>query len=908
LTELAVAPAPAARYAAPALLRDGTSVRIRAIRPGDKAALSRHFAALGPESRYFRFFGMKKALTDEELRYFTEPDFQRHVGLVALRLDHGREEIVAVARYTPSQEAPDDPRKAEFAVAVADAWQGRGLGTALLEHLAHVALANGVTEFEADVLGHNTRMVTMLRATGFALQLTNRGGIFRYTFPTDESEDRVHASELRIWSAAAESLRGVLGPRAVAVVGASQRPGTIGWALVENLKEYGFTGPVYPVHPTQPLIQGLTAYRRLADVPRPVDLVVVAVPAQAVEAVVAEAAEAGARGVVVISAGFAEVSDEGRAAQDRIRDLAREAGMRLIGPNCMGLLNTDPRFSLDATFAPLFPPAGNVGFLSQSGALGLAVLDYARALHIGMSSFVSVGNKADVSGNDLLAYWKDDPRTEVVALYLESFGNPRRFARLAPEVARRKPIVAVKSGRSAAGTRAASSHSAALACLDVGVDALFEQAGVIRTETLEDLFDVVTLLATQPVPPGPRVGVVTNAGGPGILLADACEARGLKLPELEEGTVAALRAFLPAHAGVRNPVDMIASATPADFARAVAAVGADANVDSVVAIYVPPMVTRPEEVAAAIAEGAGRVPAHKPLLTVFLSSKGAPDVLASGPRGRLPSYSFPENAARALAAAERYGRWRARARGNLRHLDATARLTVRDVVDGALQGRDGTVWLDPAQVESVLRAAGIQMATSRQVPAAQAAVAADAMGYPLVAKAVAPGLLHKSDVGGVILGLDAADQVALAAVTLRERMAKAGHTLKDVLLQREVRGGIEALVGVVADPTFGPLLVCGLGGVQVELLRDASFRLPPVSDLDAEEMIDRLRLRALLDGYRGAPPGDRAALVELLQRVSALVEAIPELRELDLNPVKLLPPGRGAVVVDARFCIARPGA
>jgi acetyl coenzyme A synthetase (ADP forming)-like protein len=898
----------AAGYSAPALLRDGTSVLIRAIRPGDRASLLRHFAALGPESRYFRFFGMKKELTEEELRYFTEPDFERHVGLVAVRLEGASAEILGVARYTPAQDAPDDPHQAEFAVAVADTWQGRGVGTALLEHLAQVALANGVTEFEADVMGQNTRMVAMLRATGFALQLTSGGGIFRYRFPTEESEDHAHASELRMRSAAARSLGGVLAPRSVAVVGASRRPGTIGWALVENLKRHGFKGPVYPVHPSEREIQGLVAYPRLAEVPAPVDLVVVAVPAVAVEGVVAEAAQVRARGVVVISAGFAEVSDEGRARQDGVRDLARQAGMRLIGPNCMGVLNTDPAVCLDATFAPFFPPAGNVGFLSQSGALGLAVLDYARALHIGISSFVSVGNKADVSGNDLLAYWKDDPRTDVIALYLESFGNPRRFARLAPEVARHKPIVAVKSGRSAAGTRAASSHSAALACLDVGVDALFEQAGVIRTETLEDLFDVVTLLATQPVPAGPRVGVVTNAGGPGILLADACEARGLKLPELDQATVATLRTFLPPHAGVRNPVDMIASATPEHFARAVAAVGADESVDSVVAMYVPPLVTRPEEVAEAIARAAGAVPPHKPVLTVFLSSKGAPDVLASGPRGRLPSYSFPENAARALAAVERYGRWRGRPRGEQRHLDGSARKAVRDVVERALEGREGPVWLEPAAVEAILSAAGIAMPASRVVPVGEAAAVADQMGYPLVAKAVAPGLLHKSDVGGVILGLEGADQVALAVASVRERMARAGHTLQEVILQREVRGGIEALVGVVADPTFGPLLVCGLGGVQVELLRDASFRLPPVSDLDAAEMIDRLRLRALLDGYRGAPPGDRGALVDLLQRVSALVEAMPELRELDLNPVKILPPGRGALAVDARLCLARPGA
>jgi acetate---CoA ligase (ADP-forming) len=905
VTAAFVAAPAAARYAAPALLRDGSSISIRAIRPDDKERLQRHFAALGRESRYFRFFGFKKELSEQELRFFTEPDFVGHVGLVAVRLLHGEEEIVGVARYTPCEEGKAAPHRAEFAVAVADAWQGRGVGTALLEHLVQVGMAGGITELCGDVLGGNTRMCDMLRGLGCTLHGTGTGAVIHFTLGTDGSDGLTEASDRRAWHAATESLRGVLSPRSVAVVGASRRTGTIGHALVANLREHGFTGEVYAVNPSDGPIQGLPAYPALRDVPRPVDLVVVAVPAAAVEDVVAQAAEVGARGVVVISAGFAEVSPEGRLVQDRIRDLAREAGMRLIGPNCMGILNTEPAVSMNATFAPLFPPPGNVGILSQSGALGLAVLDYARALDIGVSSFVSVGNKADVSGNDLLAYWKDDPRTEVIALYLESFGNPRRFARLAPEVARTKPIVAVKSGRSAAGTRAASSHSAALACLDVGVDALFEQAGVIRTETLEDLFDVVTLLATQPVPAGPRVAVVTNAGGPGILLADACEARGLSLPELGEETVGRLRAFLPVQAGVRNPVDMIASASADDFARAIAAVGADPGIDSVVAVYVPPLVTRPEDVAAAVARGAGEVPAHKPVLTVFLSSKGTPAVLASGPRGRLPSYSFPENAARALAAAERYGRWRARPRGEVARLDAGAHRAARAVVERALARGGDPAWLELEEVGELLATAGIALVASALVAPEDAPSRAEGMGFPLVAKAVSPGLLHKSDVGGVVMGLQSVAEVERAVAALRERLDAAGRPLAAVLLQPEVRGGIEALVGVVDDPTFGPLVVCGLGGVQVELLRDASFRMPPLSDLDAAEMIDRLRLRALLDGYRGAPAGDRGALIRLLQQVSALVEAVPEVRELDLNPVKVLPPGHGAVPVDARIRVGR---
>ena len=439
----------------------------------------------------------------------------------------------------------------------------------------------------------------------------------------------------------------------------------------------------------------------------------------------------------------------------------------------------------------------------------------------------------------------------------------------------------------------------------MAVDALFEQAGVIRTETLEVLFDVVALLATQPVPAGPRVAVVTNAGGPGILLADACEARGLLLPELAPETTTRLRAFLPATASVRNPVDLIASASPEAFERALEVVGADPNVDALVAIYVPPLAINTEEVAEAIARGAGQVPAGKPVATVFLSSKGAPPSIACGPRGKLPSYSFPENAARALAAAVKYGRWKARPPGTAVALDPAACEKARQVVERALAAGESPRWLEPADVEAVLTAAGIPLAQSKIVPPEEAAASSEAMGYPLVAKAVAPGLLHKSDVGGVILGLDSKAATATAVKTLRERLARVGKDLHAVQLQREVRRGIEALVGVVSDPTFGPLVVCGLGGVQVELLRDASFRMPPVTDLDAAEMLDRLRLKPLLEGYRGAPAGDRDALLTLVQRVSALVEAVPELREMDLNPVKVLPPGQGVVVVDARIRVGR---
>ncbi len=889
-------------YAADELLRDGRSIHIRAIRPQDKARLREHFGRLSQQSVYFRFLGYKKALSEQEIARFTELDFVRHVGLVATLGVDERESFIGVSRYVRG----DDPSRAEVAFAVLDEYQGLGIGTLLLTHLARIARQSGITEFEADVLGENNRMLEVFARSGFGVHRSSKAGVIHISISTGLTKQSIEASETREWLAAAQSMGRVLKPRSLALVGASRDASKIGGALLANIRREGFKGAVYPINPSAAEVQGLKSYPSISAVGAPIDLALIAVPAQAVEQMVDECARAGVQAVVVISAGFAEVSQAGREAERRLTELARASGMRLVGPNCMGVINTDPAVSLNATFAPSEPLPGNIGMFTQSGALGIAILDYARARGLGFSTFVSAGNRADVSNNDLLAYWMSDPRTSVVVLYLESVGNPRKFARLAPAVARHKPIVAVKSGRSAAGTRAASSHSAALANLDVAVEALFAQAGVIRTNTLEEMFDVVATLAAQPIPRGPRVGVVTNAGGPGILLADACEAHGLTLPQLAEETLSELRSFLPDRSGFSNPIDMTASAGARDYERAVALVGNDPGVDALIAIYIPPMVTRPEEIAAGIANGVARVPSEKPVLTVFISTARVPESLNAGPRGQLPCYAFPESAAMALAASYRFGCWRARPRGESVSLEPFARDVVRAVVERVLKDSAQACWLEPRDLATVLRAAGIETAAAEQTTAAEAPTVADRLGYPLVAKAIAPGLVHKSDIGAVIMGLRSAEEVAKAVQTLAERVKNAGKMLDGVLLQREISGGIEALVGVTTDPTFGPLLVCGLGGVTVELLKDVSFRLHPVTDVDADEMISGLRSARLLDGYRGAPAADREALRSIILRVSALVEAVPEITELDLNPVKVLAPGQGAVVVDGRMRLHPP--
>jgi acetate---CoA ligase (ADP-forming) len=876
-------------YESESVLRDGASVLIRRVRADDAERLRALFARMSGESIRHRFFGAKRELTDRDLAYATDP---AQVALAAVVAHDGSESILGTGRYCLVDDAP---ATAEVAFDVGDADQGRGIGTLLLEHLARIARARGIAVFRAVVESSNDKMLEVFQRSGFALRSAREPGVVNIDIPIAETERFLAVAAGRERLAAAHSLRSVFAPASIAVIGASRTPGSIGRAILENLIRDRYRGELFAVNPRASEIAGRPCHPTIAAIGRPIELAIVTVPAAAVEDVIRQCASCGVRAAVVISAGFAEAG--AAEAEQRLRKVARAAGMRIVGPNCMGVLSTDPAVCMNATFSPVYPPVGSVSMITQSGALGLAMLDHARHLELGIADFISIGNKVDVSVNDVLSYWHDCPRTRVIAMYLESFGNPRTFARLAPEVARERPIVAMKSGRSAAGTRAAASHSAALASLDVGIDALFAQTGVIRVDTLEQMFDVVSLLSSQPVPRGNRVGVVTNAGGPGILLADACEAHGLKLPALAAETVTELRRLLPAHAGFGNPIDMIAAASPEQYEAAIRLVGSDPGVDSVVALYVPPLVTQPEEIASAIARGAASIPRDKPIATVFLSSQGTPELLSRGERGPIPSYAFPENVALALAAATRYGAWRDRPRGDTLRLSddrvQAARRWVRDRAVG---------WVAFDDLAELLELVDVRVARTRTVaPDAEEAVrAARELGYPVVLKAIAPGVLHKSDVGGVTLGIAGDDALRGAVATMRARLPLSG-----LLVQRAIPRALEAIVGLTSDASLGALVLAGIGGTAVELYKDVAFRVTPVSDRDVAEMLDSLRGRALFDGFRGGPVADRTALIEVVRRIAALVEVVPEISELDLNPVMLLEPGAGAVVVDGRMRLRR---
>jgi acetate---CoA ligase (ADP-forming) len=691
-------------------------------------------------------------------------------------------------------------------------------------------------------------------------------------------------------------------PRSIAVIGASRSPGTIGWQIIDNLLRHGFQGTLYPVNPAARAIHSVPAYPSVSAIPGEVDLAVVVVPKQHVEAVVEECGQKGVRAVVVISAGFREVGGSGIERERRLVELVRSHGMRLVGPNCMGVLNAASEVSMNATFAPTMPPHGAVSFMSQSGAMGVTILDYAAEYGIGINHFVSVGNKPDVSGNDLIEFWASDAGTRVILMYLENFGNPRRFTKIARSVTRVKPIIVVKSGRSTAGALAASSHTGALAGLDIATDALLEQCGVIRVDTVEELFDLAMAFGELPIPRGNSVAIITNAGGPGIIIADACEAGGLAVRELSPETQAKLRSVFPEEASVRNPVDMIASATPEGYRVALEAALDDPNVDAAIAAFVPPLGLRQEDVARAIVQVVQQQ-RGKPVLAVLMGRAGLPQGRAQLKEAGVPAYIFPESAARALAAMYRHRRWLERAPGAIREF-AVDDDAVASIIAGALAAEREHLTTEEAL--GILRAYGIPTAGSRVAANAdEAAAAAAEVGLPAVLKVLSPDIVHKTDIGGVALDLRSAADVRAAyeAMMDRIRSVQPDARIEGVLVQRFVRGGRETIIGVSQDPAFGPLLMFGLGGIHVEALKDVAFRIHPVSDVDADEMIHSIRGFQLLEGMRGERPADLRALREAVERISQLVGRHPAIAELDINPLLALE--RGTLALDARVRVAR---
>ncbi len=877
---MTLAPEMAADDGLDALTTDGAIVRIRPVRPDDTAGLTDLHERASAETLYRRFLATGTNSIAGEVKRLTRPPDDEHVALLAM--EGGKP--IGVASY----ELLSDHDRAEFAIFIDDAAQDRGIGTLLLEHLAVHARRRGIPDLFGEILPQNRPMLRVASSLGRPSRVDWEQGLVEVHLATEE--DGGDAIDARDLNAARNSLRPVFNPAAVAVIGAGRNPGSIGHAVLRSIVDGGYTGRLYPINPNADHIAGIPCYGSIADTPSRVDLAIVAVPASSVLATITEAAAAGVRAAVILSSGFGEEGPAGRERQADVVRVARAAGMRLIGPNCLGILNTDPAVRLNAMFADS-APAGSLALASQSGAVGISVLEQATRYGLGIASFVSLGNKADVSGNDLLSYWYDEPTAKVVALYLESLGNPRRFARIARTVARRKPVLAVKSGRTAAGERAGASHTAAAAAPDATVDALFDQAGVIRCDGLGDLIGTARLLAEQPLPRGHRIAIIGNAGGINVLCADAADSAGLELPAMPDTVVTAIRAAAPSAAATANPIDLGAAATAEAITSAIQAVAP--TVDALVVAFGATLASDVPGIVEAISSAIDAV--ELPVAVVLLGVEQPPTTLG---RRRAPVYALPEDAIRALGRTVRYARWRATPVGVRPRLDRIDARRAREYVEQRIEHGG---WQSATVAAEILDCYGITVAPTLTVSSETAAIAAgDELGYPVVLKSANPDLVHKSDVGGVQLNIaDAAE----AAFAYRAIESSTGDPR--VLVQKQAGPGVELVAGIVHDRLFGSVIMCGLGGVHTEVFGDRALRLLPVTDRDASAMWQSLRGAPLLTGYRGAPAADTGAVEDLIERLGLLAEDLPEVAELDLNPVIVHPDGIS--VVDVKLRLAAVG-
>ncbi|HQV83510.1 MAG TPA: GNAT family N-acetyltransferase [Ornithinibacter sp.] len=850
-------------WEADVVLRDGTVAHVRPIRPSDTDGIHRFHSGQSDESIYLRFFAPLRRLSDADVHRFTHVDYVDRVALVVTL----REDIVGIGRYDRI-----DARSAEVAFNISDHYQGKGIGSVLLEHLAAIARDVGITRFTAEVLPQNRKMLSVFSDAGYDVTRHIEDGVVEVGFdiePTDSSKAVAMSREHR---AEALSVAAILHPRTIAVIGASRRRNSIGSQLLERIVAAGFTGEIHPVNPNVRTLRRRTAYPSVAAVPGRVDLAVIAVPAHAVLEVVDECAEAGVKALLVVSGGFAEEGRDGARLQAELLRRARGAGMRVVGPNSFGLINNDPSLRLNASLAMTLPPVGRVGLFAQSGALGIAVLASAARRNLGISTFGSAGNRVDVSGNDFMQYWIDDDNTEVVGLYLESMGNPRKFSRIARNLALIKPVIVVKSGVSRFGVPPGHRVRRTKARPAV-FKAMLKQAGVLRVENVHQLFDIAQLLATQPLPRGDRVAIVGNSTALGTLTADACTSWGLKV----------------AH----GPVSLPSEATAAQFRTALAAAFADPKVDSVLTCFIPPLVTNDEDVAAAVRDMAHG--AEKPCAATFLGMRGVDDGHSSvtgtgGSTQAIPVYAMPEDAVRALAAATRYGAWRSKDHGVPVAPAGINRRIAEDIVETVLAMEPKGRRLTSDESTALLQAYGIDVWTKQEVSTVDEAVAAaEQVGYPVVLKSTAPMVRHQGGTSGVRVDLRTEAALRAAWESLTERLAPLDADR--LVVQRMATPGVPCVVTSDEDPLFGPVIGFSVAGLPTELLGDIGYRIPPLTDVDVSELISSVKASPVLHGHRGATPVNRAALADLIARVSVLADDLAEVASLVLNPVNAHPGG-----------------
>lgn len=691
------------------------------------------------------------------------------------------------------------------------------------------------------------------------------------------------------------SLHPTFRPRSIAVIGASRRLHSIGREIVDNLISNNFQGVVFPVNTNAEVVHSIKCYRSVQEIPDAVDLAIIVVPKDHVLKVAEECGQKGIKGIVVISAGFREVGGNGVSREDELLDIVRKYDMRMIGPNCMGIINLHGDVSMNATFAPMIPTEGRVGFISQSGALGVIILNHAARLGLGFSIFASMGNKADVSANDLLEYLYDDPGTDVVLMYLESFGNPRNFTRIARKFTSKKPIIAVKAGRTLAGARAASSHTGALAGLDIAVDALFAQCGVLRVSTIEELFDLAMAFTMQPIPKGNRIAVLTNAGGPGIMATDAIVSCGLKMAEFPEEMKAELQKNLSEDSSVHNPIDMIAMGGPDQYRASLKILLSSDKVDAVIVIFVTPKIVDPQDIINVIEEVAQNY--DIPVLACIMGKDI--DTKRKDVKRRIPLYNFPESAVKSVNAMVQYRLLRDRPAGEIKAFEVDQK-AVEEIIRKARS--EQRTRLCEMEVEEILRAYRFPLPQSKMVKTAQEAIAfAEDIGFPVVLKVIAKDLIHKSDVGGVYVNVNNSLEIKGAFHEIQSNFRE----FDAVKVQEMVGKGKEILLGMTLDPSFGPLIMFGLGGIYVEMIKDVTLKIWPITDLSAREMVRSIKGYHLLTGFRGEKSVDMEVIEESIMRLSQLVGDHPAIKEMDINPMIVFSKREEAKVVDARIFLTK---
>ncbi len=885
-------------YETDAVLKDGSRILLRPIKKEDVDNWLSFMSRVGEYAKHLRFHGAPRELTEEEAAKYCDVDYHSSFAFVAEAMRNHEKNIVAVGRYyrLPPKSS------AEVAFLVEEPFQNIGIGTKLMEQLVHAARENGITSFEAHVLAENEEMMEVFTNYGFHVDREFEYGGYRVTFPITRTAKVIEKEMERERQATKASLRALLSPHSVAIIGASRDEGSIGQLLLQCIMESRFTGVVYPINPAAESVLTVKAYPSVLNIEDDIDLAIIAVPAPAVPKVVEECGRKGVRAIIIISDGFREIGDKGAEREQTVRDTALSYGMRVVGPNCMGVINTDSKVRLNGTFSRTYPSSGNIAFLSQSGALGLAMLEYAGRMNMGLSNFVSIGNRADISSNDLLEYWQDDGATSVILLYVESFGNPRKFGRIAQRVSARTPIVAIKGGRTSAGSRAAATHTGAMAASTTAIEALFRESGIIPVNTLEESFQVVSLLAKQPVPNGNRIAILTNGGGPGIMAADACASQGLALPEFSSRVAKQLKSVGDRDISITNPLDLTASATEEEFRKALHILANDESNDAVILISIPPIMVESRAIRDVVQQAASSFREQgKPLIACFV---GQPEVRSSEEELGIPVYTFPEEAVSALAHAATYGAWLSRPKGKIPRFWNVQRKKAQKLVEKVMSSTSRRpFWLSAVEAAELLGYYGIRVVNTKFAGSAdEAADRAADMGFPVAVKLASATIAHKTEVGGIVLDLKTKKAVKQAFRNIKDKLSADNRQdeMDGVMVQSMVGKAVEVIAGMTEDPTFGPLLMFGIGGIYTELLQDVSVRLHPLTDVEAKDMVDSLRMSALLKGWRGMPPCDIGALQDMLVRLSALVEDIKEITEVDLNPVMAMPEGEGYFVVDAK--------